>query len=155
MNRRPTDDDLRRFLHGELPEDEALKLAQVIDAQPLLARRLRQLDPLDHALELLPAPPLPADLIDAILHADAGRPPSVPRGAWVAGLSLLGLASALALIGSDPLGLIFDLADAAATTPALLGAISPTLISSLSLLLAAMLFVAASGVALSLSRRGP
>lgn len=155
MSRRPSEEDLRSFLAGDLPEDQAVAIAELLDAQPLLATRLRQLDPLDAVLCSLDEPELPPELIGSILAQADATGPTVPLGAWIAGLSLIVLAAALAAIGSDPLGLVFDVADAAASAPSLLSALSPTLLSAAALLLATMLFVGASGVALSLSQREP
>jgi anti-sigma factor RsiW len=153
MSRRPTDDDLRAFLDGALDDDRALAIAATLDAQPLLDRRARQLDPLDALLHDWPDPPCPPDLADAALAAFDAEAPTATAAPWALGAALLAAAVALALLGTDPVGLTLDLATALSSLPTWIAPAWGLGVPIVGLALAAVVFVAGTGLALGLSRR--
>lgn len=153
MSRRPTDRDLLAFLEGSFDEDRALELARTIDAQPLLDRRARQIDPLDALLHEAPEPACPPGLADAALAAFDADPPARSGAPWVLGSALLVAAVALALLGTDPIGLTLDVAATISTLPTWLAPAWWLGVPVVGLTLAAIVFAAGSGLALGLSRR--
>ena len=151
--KRPTDDDLRAFLDGALPDERAEEIARLLDAQPLLATRARQLDPLHALLTSVPEPASDPALIDAVLEA-VGEAPA-PRGLHpiTVGVCLLAAGILLAVAGTDPLGALFDVLAALAAATRLTASVPPLLVTALGLPLALLVLVAGSGIALTVSRR--
>ncbi len=101
------DDLLAAFVEGDVGEQLAVHIAGHLDDCPACSARAAGLEPLHAAFAALPDPPVPADLVPAVLEA-AARPEPMP---WVeAGVSaaLLLAAGAVAALLGDPVGLAAD-----------------------------------------------
>lgn len=97
-----TPEHLLAFSQGVLSDDLAAEVAVHLDGCPRCAARVAAHDPLAAALEAVPDPPLPRDVVAAALvRADAPEPS--PRTELTVGAALLAAAALLFLWLDDPI----------------------------------------------------
>ena len=120
----PDDRLLSAFALGDMDPEEAVALADHIDACPRCANRAVELDPMALLLAAAPAPSVPADLADAILAAaatDRVRPPPRLRVEPFVAVALMA-ASALLMVGiGRPAELLTGAVSVARAAQALVG----------------------------------
>jgi anti-sigma factor RsiW len=114
MSRHLSEEQLLRFVEGDLDEALAVELALHIDACPLCAARATQADPLAHAFAAMPVPLLPEGFERAVLEVAAE--PAFDRAGlhvpWL-GVALILCAGLLMMLGGEPTALLWKLAAAA------------------------------------------
>jgi len=110
-------DLLIAFVEGDVGEHVAVHIAEHIDTCPACATRAASLEPLGPAFASMDDPPVPADLVDAVLaefHTEE-RPPVTEL---MVGGALLGAAGILAMVTQHPVTLLADLGSVLGATEA-------------------------------------
>ena len=121
----PSLDELDRFLLGEVPETDAVRIAVHIDECVACASAATAADPLAAAFASVDDPLVPNGLAEDV-HEALRRPPTVGPEPAVAGMLLVAAAAVFVALGS-PTGMVADGLVAARAIGTALGAVASRL----------------------------
>jgi anti-sigma factor RsiW len=152
VNQHVPEELLSAFVEGDLDDQLVIHIATHLDECPRCATRAAHLEPLAAAFAAVDDPMVPEDLVAAVLAA------TERRESWLSievilGAAMLLAASALVLVGTDPIGMLFDSFETLAALPRLGNLAAQVSMSAVGLLLAVILFTVGSGFAVRYSRR--
>lgn len=103
MSQHVPDDLLMAFVDGDVGEQLAVHIAEHLDACPSCLNRAAGMEPLHAAFAAVPDPPIPDDLVAAVL-AEASQPERLPVVELGVGAGLLAAAGMAAVLLGNPIG---------------------------------------------------
>jgi len=136
-------DLLAAFVEGDVGEHVAAHIAEHIDGCPRCATQAAAMEPLAKAFASMDDPPVPDDLVDAVL-AELHQTEPAPVVELAVGGGLLGSAGVLAIVTQHPVTLLADVGAVLGATEAIIRSMAAGL-SPFTYLAATMAGLAAAG----------